>query len=384
MGDKKSIIVLGSTGSVGKQALDVIKSEGQKVIALSAKKDYITLEKQAREFHPKYCILDDEDSAKELKIRLQDTNIKVFSGIKSLLNIINDNNFDIAINSITGAAGLLPTLTVIKKGTKLALANKESLVMAGQYIMNEAKKSGCEILPVDSEHCAIFQCLRGRDNNDISRIILTASGGPFYGKNAEELKSITVEQALAHPTWKMGNRITIDSATLMNKGFEVIEAAHLFGVSKDKINVLVHRESIIHSMIEYFDNSVIAQMSVPDMRLCVQYAVNFPQRKNAVIDRLDLSKIGSISFGDPDLNAFPLLKYAFDCLDVGGCMPAVLNASDEIAVDAFLNKKIGFSNIAEIVYKTLDHFNNKTISFNDIESIIDCDRNARIFASNLI
>ena len=383
MKNKKTIIVLGSTGSVGTQALDVIRGQELNVDVLAAGKDYITMEKQAREFTPKYCILDDENSALELKIRLSDTDIKVLSGIDGILNAIKETNFDIAVNSITGAAGLLPTLEVVKKGKRLALANKESLVMAGSEIMSEAQKNGCEILPVDSEHCAIFQCLQGRANNDISRILLTASGGPFYGNNLEDQKSITVEHALAHPTWKMGKRITIDSATLMNKGFEVIEAAHLFGVDAEQIKVLVHRESIIHSMIEYFDNSIIAQLSVPDMRLCVQYAINYPNRDSAVIERLDLAKISTLSFGEPDFVAFPLLQCAFDCLKLGGVMPAVLNASDEIAVAAFLNKKIGFSDIPKIVERTLDYFSGKTISC-DIESIMDCDRQARIFASNQI
>ena len=306
MKNKKTIIVLGSTGSVGTQALDVIRDQELNVDVLAAGKDYITMEKQSREFTPKYCILDDENAALELKIRLSDTDIKVLSGIDGILNAIKETNFDIAVNSITGAAGLLPTLEVVKKGKRLALANKESLVMAGSEIMSEAQKNGCEILPVDSEHCAIFQCLQGRANNDISRILLTASGGPFYGNNLEDLKSITVEHALAHPTWKMGKRITIDSATLMNKGFEVIEAAHLFGVDAEQIKVLVHRESIIHSMIEYFDNSIIAQLSVPDMRLCVQYAINYPNRDSAVIERLDLAKISTLSFGEPDFVAFIL------------------------------------------------------------------------------
>lgn len=383
MKHNKSIIVLGSTGSVGTQALDVIRNQNLKVDVLAAGKDYITMEKQAREFAPKYCILDDQSAASELKIRLSDTNIKVLSGIDGILNAINETNFDIAVNSITGAAGLLPTLEVVKKGKRLALANKESLVLAGRQIIAEASKSGCEILPVDSEHCAIFQCLQGRANNDISRILLTASGGPFYGFNCEDLKTITVERALAHPTWKMGNRITIDSATLMNKGFEVIEAAHLFNVNAEKIKVLVHRESIIHSMVEYSDNSIIAQLSVPDMRLCVQYAINYPKRAPAVIESLDLTKIATLSFGEPDLNAFPLLQYAFDCLKLGGIMPAVLNASDEIAVASFLNKKIGFCDIPKIVERTLDYFSGKTIT-SDIESIMDCDRRARIFASNQI
>ncbi len=380
---KVSITLLGSTGSVGEQALDVVRAEGFCVSALAAGSDYITIEKQAREFRPSFCVLDDPGAAEKLKIALADTGIKVLSGIEGIEYIINECGSDVIVNSITGAAGLLPTLFSVRAGRRLALANKESLVMAGDIIMEEARRTGAEILPVDSEHSAIFQCLEGRAGNDIKRLILTASGGPFYGRERGELEKITVKEALAHPTWKMGRKITIDSATLMNKGFEVIEAARLFGVGHDKIKVLIHRESIIHSMVEYFDNSTIAQLSLPDMRLCVQYAINHPERRPSVIGELDLVRLGRLSFGEPDTNAFPLLAAAFDALCEGEAMPTVLNAANEAAVAAFLDEKIGFTGIYSVVQKTLDHFSGKTDNQN-IDQILEFDRLARGYADSLI
>jgi 1-deoxy-D-xylulose-5-phosphate reductoisomerase len=390
--DKKTITVLGSTGSVGRQALDTARAENLPVKALAAGSDYITLEKQAREFMPDFCVLDDAKAAQKLKISLADTNIKVLAGFDGIKYIINECGSDVIINSITGAAGLLPTLEAVRTGSRLALANKESLVMAGGVIMDLAKSCGAELIPVDSEHSAIFQCLQGRAKNDIKRILLTASGGPFYGYKPSELKKITVEAALAHPTWKMGKKITVDSATLMNKGFEVIEAARLFSVEAGKIKVLIHRESIIHSMVEYFDNSIAAQMSVPDMRLCVQYAINYPERRNAVIEQLDLVKVGRLSFGEPDTETFPLLAAAFGCLKEGGAMPAILNAANEAAVDAFLNRRIGFADIPPVVLETLGHFSGKASigagnvsdRCNCIDEIFNYDRLARSYAANMI
>ena len=284
---------------------------------------------------------------------------------------------------MSGAAGLLPTLEVLNTRSRLALANKESLVMAGDIIMRKASEAGTKILPVDSEHCAIFQCLEGRGDNAFKSIIITASGGPFYGYSRDQLTNITVEKALAHPTWKMGRKITVDSATLMNKGFEVIEAARLFGATADQINVVIHRESIIHSMVEYADNSVIAQLSVPDMRLCVQYAVTYPEREDAVISRLDLATIGMLRFGTPDLTSFPLLKFAYDCLSEGEAMPAVLNAANEVAVDAFLNHKIGFMDIVRCVEFTLTKMSGTT-SDESIDAILKYDAIARRYATEFI
>jgi 1-deoxy-D-xylulose-5-phosphate reductoisomerase len=271
-----------------------------RVDAISANKNFRRVEEQARKFKVSSVAMADESAAKELKTRLADTDITVFSGDSGICEMIERKKRDVVLNSIIGEAGLLPTLSVIKSGSRLALANKESLVVAGDIVTAAAKENNVEILPVDSEHCAIFQCLKSGKAREVKRILLTASGGPFFGKKAEELRDIRVEQALAHPTWKMGAKITIDSATLMNKGFEVIEAVHLFGVPADRIQVVVHRESIIHSMVEYIDNSIIAQMSVPDMRLCAQYAITYPDREMAVIDELDLFQISKLTFAKPD------------------------------------------------------------------------------------
>ena len=297
--------------------------------------------------------------------------------------MIGAENRDTVLNSIIGEAGLLPTLAVIDSGARLALANKESLVVAGEIVMDRAKKKGVEILPVDSEHCAIFQCLKSGRDKEVKSILLTASGGPFYNKKASELKNIGVAEALAHPTWKMGAKITIDSATLMNKGFEVIEAVHLFGVPADKIKVVVHRESIIHSMVEYIDNSVIAQLSVPDMRLCAQYAVTYPERCEAVIDELDLFEIGKLSFAKPDTKTFALLRYAVDCIGKGGALPAVLNAANEVAVAEFLKGNIGFYKITESVCDVVDRMQSAK-DVHSLDGIIGCDRAARAIAREIL
>jgi 1-deoxy-D-xylulose-5-phosphate reductoisomerase len=383
MEQRKSVIILGSTGSVGRQALDIAGAEGLRVLALAAGSDHVTIEKQARRFKPEICALDDEKAAKMLKTALSDTDIKVLSGREGILKIISELPADVIINAITGAAGLFPTLEAVKTGRRLALANKESLVMAGGFIMAEARACGSEILPVDSEHNTIFRCLAGRDRHNIKKIILTASGGPFFGYTRQMLKNITVEQALTHPTWVMGKRITVDSATLMNKGFEVIEASHLFGVEPDRIEVIIHRESIIHSLVEYFDNSIIAGLSVPDMRLCVQYAVNYPEIKPAVIEQLDWAEVSRLTFARPDTEAFPLLSAAYDSLAEGGAMPAVLNAADEEAVSAFLLGKIGFSDIPAIVLETLGHFSGRAAS-GSIEEILHFDVLAREFAKRIL
>lgn len=383
MEQRKSVIILGSTGSVGRQALDIAGAEGLRVLALAAGSDHVTIEKQARRFKPEICALDDEKAAKMLKTALSDTDIKVLSGREGILKIISELPADVIINAITGAAGLFPTLEAVKTGRRLALANKESLVMAGGFIMAEARACGSEILPVDSEHNTIFRCLAGRDRHNIKKIILTASGGPFFGYTRQMLKNITVEQALTHPTWVMGKRITVDSATLMNKGFEVIEASHLFGVEPDRIEVIIHRESIIHSLVEYFDNSIIAGLSVPDMRLCVQYAVNYPEIKPAVIEQLDWAEVSRLTFARPDTEAFPLLSAAYDSLAEGGAMPAVLNAADEEAVSAFLLGKIGFSDIPAIVLETLGHFSGRAAS-GSIEEVLHFDVLAREFAKRIL
>ncbi len=351
-----SVSVLGSTGSVGEQAIDVATRCGIRIHAISANRNVDRVEVQARSLHVRACAMADREAAKELQIRLADTDIRVYAGTEGICEMIAQpyEDKEVIVNSIIGEAGLRPTLAVLNAGKRLALANKESLVCAGEFVMKMAEAKKAEILPVDSEHSAIFQALRAGEPKEIKRILLTASGGPFYGMQREELSSITVERALAHPTWKMGSKITVDSATLMNKGFEVIEAVHLFGVRPEQIDVLVHRESIMHSAIEYTDNSVIAQLSVPDMRLCVQYALTHPNRAEAVIPPLDLTAVGKMTFAKPDTDTFVLLRAALDAIRIGGAVPAVLNAANEVAVEAFLKKQLDFVGIFDVVLQTME------------------------------
>ena len=381
--ETKNIAILGSTGSVGEQAIDVAEKMNMRVSAISANKNFLRVEEQARKFRPTAVAMADENAAKELRVRLADTETKVYSGDAGICEMIEAETRDVVLNSIIGEAGLLPSLSAIESGARLALANKESLVVAGEIVTAKAREKGVEILPVDSEHSAIFQCLKSGKPKEVKRILLTASGGPFFGRKKEELRTITVNEALAHPTWKMGAKITIDSATLMNKGFEVIEAVHLFGVPSSRIQVVVHRESIIHSMVEYIDNSVIAQMSVPDMRLCAQYAVTYPERTNAAIDELDLFKVGRLTFMEPDMDTFPLLGCAIDSIGKGGALPAVLNAANEIAVAEFLGGRIPFLTIGESVCETV-RIMESAKNVHDLEGIIACDRQARETVKNLL
>ncbi len=388
MNKAPDMIVLGSTGSVGQQAIDVARQLNIKVNALSANRDVMTVEAQAREFGVSACAMSDESAAKDLRQRLSDTDIKVYSGSSGICEMIaqtdTDNEYgQIVENSILGEAGLKPTLATLNCGKKLALANKESLVVGGETVMEAARRNGNDILPVDSEHCAIFQCLRAGNKKEIKNIILTASGGPFFGYNTEMLKEVTLERTLAHPTWNMGAKITVDSATLMNKGFEVIEAVHLFGVRPEQIKVVVHRESIIHSAVEYIDNSVIAQLSVPDMRHCVQYALSHPERCEATTEELDLFSTGKLTFAKPDTDTFVLLKKAFDVISKGGALPAVLNASNEEVVAAFLHKKIEFCEISEIVCHTVDKFS-FSANEHDLDEILKIADESRIVARELI
>ena len=361
---KKSIMLLGSTGSVGLQAADVARAQNYDVRALCANKNFIKVEEQIREFGVKSAAMTDIAAAAELKLRTRDLPVRIYSGHDGICQMIADTEADLAVNSIIGTAGLLPTLAVIDSGKDLALANKESLVIAGKIVMDRA-------------------CLRSGSDNEIKSLIITASGGPFFGKKRNELLEITREQALAHPTWKMGAKITIDSATLMNKGFEVIEAVHLFGVRPDQVKVVVHRESIIHSAVEYIDNSVIAQMSVPDMRHCVQYALTYPDRMIAETKPLDLFEVGKLSFAKPDTETFVLLSKAYEAIEKGGALPAVLNAANEEAVAAFLDKKIGFYDIVEVVSGTLDKYSSAN-NVRDLDEILAVSREARITAGEII
>lgn len=350
----KKIVILGSTGSVGRQTVEVAADLGAKVLALAGSRSVDTIEAQARLTKPRFCVMSDENAADDLRVKLADTGIKVYAGKKALLEAAALEDADVIFNSIGQSAGLDPTISALNAGKTLALANKESIVMAGELVMKLARSKNAKIIPVDSEHSAIFQCLQGQDSKALKSILLTASGGPFFGKTKDEMRSISPEQALAHPTWKMGARITIDSATLMNKGFEVIEAVHLFGVKPEQVQVVVHRESIIHSMVEYTDNAIIAQLSCPDMRLCAQYAMTYPERVPGLMSRLDLTELGKLTFFKPDTENFPLLKLAFECIKQGGTMTAALNAADEIAVSQYLDGLIGFCDIPEVVERTLD------------------------------
>ncbi len=380
---EKTIAVLGATGSVGQQALDVAASRGYRVDYLSAASSVDKMECLARRFKPRAVNMTDPTAAEALKIALADTDVRVTSGERALLDGIAESSAEVVVNSILGGAGLLPTLATIDADRRLALANKESLVMAGSEVMSRAASRGVEIIPVDSEHSAIFQCLKAGRQSEIKRILLTASGGPFFGRSREELARVTLSDTLAHPTWKMGQKITVDSATLMNKGFEIIEATHLFGVAPDAVEVLVHRESILHSAIEYLDNTVIGQMSLPDMRMCVQYAVDYPCRMPSASAALELFSVGTLSFARPDAEAFPLLSLARQAIAAGGATPAVMNAADEIAVEAFLAERIGFYGISDVVCATVEKLS-AAKNAHSVDEILAYDKEAREVAKSLI
>lgn len=379
----KTIAVLGATGSVGLQALDVARQRGYKVDVITAGSNYKLAERLVREFKPRYVAMADEMAAKGLQLLLRDTSVKILSGEAGICESIYNSTADTVVNAILGSAGLAPTIQTIEAGKRLALANKESLVVAGDIVMRYAKARGVQIIPVDSEHSAIFQSLHSGKYSEIRRLILTASGGPFYGCSRADLERITLAQTLAHPTWKMGKKITVDSATLMNKGFEIIEAAHLFNVKPDKIQVVIHRESILHSAVEFIDNSIIGEFSLPDMRMCVQYAVDYPDRFEGVNDPLDLFALGKMTFARPDESTFPLLTMARRAFFEGGACPAVLNAADEIAVDAFLKEKISFAQIPQLVIKTYEMMGGAKYA-RSIEEIMDFDKETRRVAQQLI
>lgn len=372
----KKIAILGSTGSIGTQTLDVVRNDdGYKVVALSANKNIDLLEKQAIEFRPEVVTVVDKSMANILKKRLKQYNIEVLSGIEGLNNIASESTADMVLTAVVGMVGLKPTLSAIKAKKTIALANKETLVTAGKIVMDEAEQNAVDIIPVDSEHSAIFQCLKGGSKEEIKRLILTASGGPFRGKDEKYLKKVNVKDALNHPNWSMGKKITIDSATLMNKGLEVIEARWLFDVKLDKIDVTVHPQSIVHSMVEYIDGSVIAQMGVSDMRIPIQYALTYPKRKKNSLDSLDFVSIGNLNFERPDTKTFRCLSLAMEALKIGGTMPSVLNASNEVVVQWFLDGKIGFMEIPKFIEDIMEKHNN--ILDPTIEDILESDRWAR-------
>ena len=375
-----SVAVLGSTGSVGRQALDVARHHRIRVDYISANASVEALETQAREFSPRFCAVADEAAAADLRVRLRDTSTRVLSGAQGVIEGIGETDAPVVVNSILGEAGLMPTLAVIEAGKRLALANKESLVIAGREVMRRAKEKGVDILPVDSEHCAIFQCLQAGHPNEVRRLYLTASGGPFFGYSREQLKGLGRREALAHPTWQMGAKITVDSATLMNKGFELIEAAHLFGMPAEAVTVVVQRQSIIHSMVEYIDNTVIAQLSVPDMRDCVQYALTYPARMQAPTEPLDFFALGRLTFDRPDEEAFPLLALAKEAFAAGGATPAALNAANEEAVAAFLADRLTLTDIFDIVGETVTGILPAARQAESLSDILACAQEARAIA----
>lgn len=378
----KVISIIGSTGSIGVQTLEVARNLGIRVAAITANTNIELVEKQAREFLPEIVGIGTREMADILKDRLKGLNIEVLYGPEGLLRAVAQEEADTVVTSLVGTAGLIPTMHAIKHKKNIALANKETLVTAGMVVMEEAKKQGVNIFPVDSEHSAIYQCLMGNNEKQVEKIIITASGGPFRGKNINELKNITPSQALKHPNWSMGNKITIDSATLMNKGLEVIEAKWLFGMGLDRIQVLVHPQSIIHSMVEYIDGSILAQLGSPDMRVPIQLALTYPDRCANSFSKLDFLKCSQLTFEEPDAKTFRCLQLAFDALTVGGTMPAAMNAANEIAVAAFLNNRITFTAIPETIEKVMQ---NHDVNIRPcLDDIIEVDQWARCQAEKII
>ena len=379
----KKIAILGSTGSIGVNTLDIVrKSKNRfKVSGLAAGGNISLLEKQIKEFKPKYAALFDEKKASILKKRVGRSKVEIFSGIEGLIKVASMPETEMVVSAIVGAAGLFPTFAALKCGKDIALANKETLVIAGELFMKYSRKMRARIVPVDSEHSAIYQCINGAANRKIKKIILTASGGPFRNYPAKKFKKITTREALNHPNWNMGPKITIDSATLMNKGLEVIEAYWLFAVDEKRIDVVIHPESIVHSMVEFIDTSIIAQMGLPDMRVPINYALNYPERVSTNLPTLNLAKIKTLTFSEPDYKKFPCLKHAFHALRIGRTMPAVLNAANEVAVQAFLNGSISFTGIPKIIKKIMGKHLPKKIR--EISDIMQADRWARVEAKNL-
>ena len=373
----KRISILGSTGSIGRQSLEVIAACGMEVAALTANSSVKLMEEQARQFQPELAVLADEKAAADLRVRLADTNVRVLSGMEGLIEAAAIPSADTTIAAMVGMVGLRPTLAAIREGKRIALANKETLVCAGTLVLEEAERWGAPILPVDSEHSALFQSLEGnRDRGEVKRLILTCSGGPFYGRKAEELKGMTRKEALQHPNWSMGAKITVDSATLMNKGLEVIEAMHLYHMPVEKISVVIHRESIIHSLVEYCDNAMIAQLGAPDMRLPIQYALTWPKRiASAATTPLDLWNCGSLTFGSPDLDTFRCLALALKAAKTGGTAGAILNGANEGVVAQFLAGEIGFLDIAEKVARAMEQI--PVVAKPTLDEIMEADQAAR-------
>lgn len=380
----KKIGILGATGSIGTQTLDVVRRQKDdfQVVAIAANSNAEKMINIIEEYKPKYAVLMDKKAYEDLKFYCKQRSLKtdILEGIEGMNYIVSLPEVELVVTSIVGMIGLIPTLEAIKAGKDIALANKETLVAAGEIVMKEAEKRKVNILPVDSEHGAIFQSLQGNKVTDVEKIILTASGGPFRGKNREFLKNVNLEEALKHPRWKMGKKISIDSATLMNKGLEVIEAHWLFNIEYEKIQVVVHPESVIHSMVEYVDGSILAQLASTDMRLPIQYALNYPLRKDRIVERLDFYEVGKLTFEEPDINTFKPLKLAYEAGKLGGTYPTILNAANEAAVELMLDKKIKFLDIGDIIEECMNKI--KGLSDVSIENIMLSDSEARNFVKN--
>lgn len=377
----KKISILGATGSIGTQTLDVIRKQKDdfKLIGISANKNVEKTISIIKEFNPEYAVLMDRNAYEDVKTFCSSNNLttEVLIGLDGMNQIVSLTEVDLVVTSVVGMIGLIPTINAIKAGKDIALANKETLVVAGEIVISEAKKRNVKILPVDSEHGAIFQCLQGNEVSEIEKLILTASGGPFRGKQRSELRDVTLEQTLKHPRWNMGKKISVDSATLMNKGLEVIEAHWLFGVDYDNIDIVVHPESIIHSMVEYIDGSIIAQLAGTDMRLPIQYVLNYPNRKERMIKKINFFEIGKLTFEEPDLETFKTIKFAYDAGKLGGNYPAILNGANEAAVQLLLDNKIKFLDIGDIIEDCMNSVKND--SNTTIESIIRADQQAKDF-----
>ena len=376
----QNVSILGSTGSIGRQSLDVIRRMDVKVVALTAGTNVTRMAEQCREFKPALAVMATKEAADALKLNIADLSTRVSWGEEGLIEAATMDDSDCVITAVVGMLGLKPTLAAIRAGKRIGLANKETLVCAGELVMAEAEKYHAEIIPVDSEHSAIFQCLMGvRDKREIKKLILTCSGGPFYGMNKDELSHVTKADALKHPNWKMGEKITIDCATLMNKGLEVIEAMRLYGLPLEQVDVVIHQQSIVHSFVECIDGAVMAQMGVPDMRLPIQLALTYPQRMECPVDALDLTTCGALTFAKPDMDAFPCLKLAMECAAKGGNACAVMNGANEAAVALFLQDKIGFYDIYELVLGAVNAVT--FIEKPDLEQILESDRLARQYVS---
>lgn len=379
----KKIALLGSTGSIGTQALDVVRLNGYRVVALTANKNYKEVERQAREFHPELVCMMQPQAADALRVLLKDTDVRVVSGMDGLIECATLSSADTVLNAVVGMVGLEPTLAAIRAKKTIALANKETLVAGGRLVMDAARENGVSILPVDSEHSAIFQALQGSPGKTtVKKLILTASGGPFFGKKESELQNVTVEQALNHPNWSMGAKITIDSATMMNKGLEIIEAAWLFDMPPAKIDVVVHRESVVHSAIEYVDNSVIAQLGVPDMRIPIQYALTYPERLLSPVRELSLTDYGKLTFFDPDYDTFRCLNVCRRAFELGGLHPAAANGANEESVKYFLDGKIKFTDIAYLNNEAMEHASD--VSDFSLADVLAADRCAREYVTKAV